>query len=288
LKNKNVLITGGRGFIGSHLARTLAKNNTVKIFDIKNNKDIKNFDLLRKELKDIDYVFHFAGLIFVDESIKKPLDYIENNIIGSHNVLRAALECGIKKVIFSSSAAVYGDSPENPKKEDMLLKAKSPYAFSKIIVENLMKIFNKNYGLNTISLRIFNVYGPGQNPNSPYAAVIPIFIKNALLNEDLIIYGDGKQVRDFIFIDDVIIANILAAEKDSGVFNIGSGVTTTINKLANLIIELTGSKSKITYEKPKEGDILHSLADITNAKKILGFKPKYSLEGGLKNTIEYF
>jgi UDP-glucose 4-epimerase len=287
LKDKSILITGGRGFIGNHLFRALSENNDVKIFDIVDGKDVKNFDLLKKELKNVDVVFHLAGLISVEESMRNPLGYIENNIIGSYNVLKAALENNVKKVVFASSAAVYGDYPENPKKEDMHLIPKSPYAFSKVAAERFMENFNNN-GLSTISLRFFNIYGPEQKIDSSYASVIPIFITKALRNENLIIYGNGKQTRDFIYIEDIINALILASEKGSGVFNIGSGKPTSINELSNLIIELANSKSKIIHEKEREGDIIHSLSDISKANKILGFKPIYDLRTGLIETIEWF
>ncbi len=287
MKNKSVLITGGRGFIGSRLASVLSKDNNVKVFDIKDGKDIGNFDLLKKELKNVDILFHFAGLISVEESMKKPLEYIDKNIIGSYNVLRAAQEDGVKKVVFASSASVYGDYPENPKKEDMPLLPKSPYAFAKITTERFMEHFN-SIGLKTVPLRFFNIYGPGQNVNSPYAAVIPIFIKKALNNEDLIIYGDGNQTRDFIYIDDVINACILASEKGSGALNIGSGIPVSVNEIAKLIVELTNSKSKIGHIENRSGDIIHSLSDISRAKDILGFEPKYDIRTGLKKTIEWF
>jgi len=287
LTNKNILITGGEGFIGSNLARFLSKNNNIKIFDIKTGKDIRNLKLLKKELEDIDYVFHFAGLISVEESTRKPLEYIESNAIGDYNVLKASLDAGVKKVIFASSAAVYGDNPENPKKENMYLIPKATYSILKLTTEKIMKNF-RNDGLDAVSLRFFNIYGPGQKLNSSYAAVIPIFINKALKNEDLVIFGDGKQTRDFIYIKDVINACILAAEKGSGEFNIGSGVPTSINDLANLIIELTNSKAKVLHEKQREGDIVHSLADVTKANKVLGFQPSYDIKSGLKETIEWF
>lgn len=285
MRNKNILITGGKGFIGSHLTESLFKDNNVKVFDKKDGKDIMDFDILKKELKNMDVVFHFAGSVSVEESMKKPLEYIEN-IFGSYNVLRAAKEAGVKKVVFASSAAVYGDYPENPKKEDMPLIPKSPYAFSKVASEKFMENFN-NDGLNTISLRFFNIYGPGQNVNSPYAAVIPIFITKALNNEDLVIYGDGKQTRDFIYIDDVINACILASEKGSGTLNIGFEIPVSVNDIAKLIVELTNSKSKIIHIENRSGDIVHSLSDISRAKDILGFEPKYDIKTGLKRTIEW-
>ncbi len=287
IKNKKILITGGRGFIGSHLSKELSKDNIVKIFDIKDGKDIRKFDLLKRELKDVDYVFHLAALVSVEESMRKPIETVEININGGLNLLEASIRNNVKKIIFSSSSAVYGDLPGSPKKENAPLEPKSSYAISKIIFEKLLKLFFETQGLKTTSLRYFNVYGPGQDPNSQYAAVIPIFIKNALKNNDLTIYGDGNQ-RDFIFIKDVINANILAAESDScGVFNIGSGVETKINDLAKLIIELTNSKSKIKHVEKREGDVFQSLADITEAKK-LGFSPKYKLTDGLKESINWF
>lgn len=287
MKNKNILITGGKGFIGSYLVETLSKDNNVKVFDIQDGKDIKDFELLKRELKNVDVVFHLAGLISVEESMRKPLDYIENNIIGSYNLLKSASETGVKKIVFASSASVYGDYPENPKKEDMPLIPKSPYAFAKITVERLVDKFNGNE-LKTVSLRFFNIYGPGQNVNSAYAAVIPIFIKKALNNEDLIIYGDGNQTRDFIYIDDVINACVLASEKGSGAINIGSGIPISVNEIAKLIIELTNSKSKIRHIENRSGDITHSLSDISRAKDLLGFEPKYDIRTGLKKTIEWF
>jgi len=287
MKNKNIIITGGEGFIGSRLYELLSKDNNVKIFDIKSGKDIRDFELLKRELKNVEIVFHLAGSISVEESMKKPLVYIENNIIGSYNMIKASLESGVEKFVFASSAAVYGNYTENPKKEDMQLIPSSPYAFSKVTTEKFMDRFNSD-GLNTVSLRFFNVYGPKQDINSPYAAVIPIFIKKALKNEDLIIYGDGNQTRDFIYIDDIVNACILAAEKGSGVFNIGSGVSISINDIAKLIIELINSKSRIIHEKERQGDIIHSLTSITKANRILGFAPKYDIRTGLKNTIEWF
>jgi UDP-glucose 4-epimerase len=215
------------------------------------------------------------------------MEYIETNAVGDYNVLKAALEAGVKKVIFASSAAVYGDHPRNPKKENTYLIPKTTYSILKLTTEKIMETF-RNDGLDTVSLRFFNIYGPGQKLNSSYAAVIPIFINRALKNEDLVIFGNGNQTRDFIYIKDVINACVLAAEKGSGEFNIGSGTSTSIKELADLIIELANSKSKIMYEKQREGDIIHSLADITKAKEVLGFKPSYDIRAGLKETIEWF
>jgi UDP-glucose 4-epimerase len=305
------LVTGGAGFIGSHITRhlldsryeVLCLDNFNPLYDIAIKKaniapflqhknfefvegDVRNKELLQKLAEDIDYVFHEAALVSVVESMKNPVETIEVNTIGTFNVLTAA--SNVKKTIIASSAAVYGDSPGSPKKENMTPAPKSPYAISKLDCEYAAKIFYEEYGLKTTCLRYFNVYGRRQDPTSPYAAVIPIFIRKALRNEDIQIYGDGTQTRDFIFVKDVVNANEFVMSKGDGmIFNVASGSVTSINELAALIIELTGSSSKIVYKEPRHGDIMHSLADITEIKKI-GFMPGYELKEGLKDTIEWF
>jgi UDP-glucose 4-epimerase len=218
--------------------------------------------------------------------MKNPVKAIEINTIGTLNVLCAALSGDVKKVIIASSAAVYGDSPKLPKKERMTPAPKSPYAISKLDCEYAAKIFYEEYGLKTTSLRYFNVYGPRQDPTSQYAAVVPIFIKRALKDEDIIIYGDGTQTRDFVFVKDVVHANELALSKgDGGVFNVANGESVSINELAELIIELTGSGSKIVYKGERAGDIKHSVADISAIEGI-GFRAGFGLREGLEATIE--
>ncbi len=303
---KRVVVTGGAGFIGSNLAEELAgRGYQVIILDnlatgrmsnvesllaggrvefIKGS--ITNLSILRKVFTGAEYVFHQAAIPSVPRSIKNPKATHNANITGTFNVLLAARDTGIKKVVYASSSSVYGDTPTLPKTEDMIPRPLSPYAVTKLNGEYYCKVFKDIYGLNTVSLRYFNVYGPRQDPNSPYAAVIPIFIARALAGKPPVIYGDGEQSRDFTFVKDIAAANILAAEsKATGVFNIGGGSRVTINELARLIIKLVGKDNIVpVYQAPRAGDIVHSLADISRAKAF-GYAPKYSLEEGLKETL---
>jgi UDP-glucose 4-epimerase len=203
-------------------------------------------------------------------------------------VLLAAKENKVRKVIYASSSSVYGDTPTLPKREDMVPYPQSPYAVSKLAGEYYCRVFQEVYGLTTVCLRYFNVYGPRQNPDSQYAAVIPRFLKWAAEGRPLVIYGDGEQTRDFTFIKDAVAANILAAESNaSGVFNIGRGESITINELARLIIKLTGNTLKLVHRKAREGDIRHSLADISKAKAF-GYEPRYNLAKGLEEIKEFY
>ncbi len=307
------LVTGGAGFIGSHIIQHLldrrqevvcldnfdpcysieAKKANIKpFFENKNFEfvegDIRNKELLQDLTGDIEYIFHEAALVSVVESMKDPVRTVEVNTIGTLNVLNAALACDVKKTVIASSAAAYGDSPALFKKEDMVPAPRSPYAISKLDCEYAAKLFYEEYGLRTTSLRYFNVYGPGQDPTSPYAAVIPIFIRKALRNEAIPIYGDGSQIRDFIFVEDVVQANGLVMERGDGrVFNVANGSGVPINRLAQQIIELTDARSEIVYGGARPGDIKHSVADITEIRNI-GFKPSFCLKDGLKDTIEWF
>jgi len=239
--------------------------------------------------RGIDYVFHQAALPSVPRSVKNPIESNNTNINGTLNVLLAAKDNSVKKVIYASSSSVYGDTPTLPKKEEMMPSPLSPYAVSKLAGEYYCQVFSNVYNLPTVSLRYFNVYGPRQDPNSEYAAVIPKFVKSIIENKQPVIFGDGKQTRDFSYIDDVVNANILAAEsKAIGVFNIACGKRITIKSLAETIMKLTGKKLKIKYDKPRPGDIMHSLADITKAKKSFNYKPEFNIEKGLKETIKWF
>lgn len=307
-KANKVVVTGGAGFIGSHLAEQLAsKNNEVIILDnlstgkmeniehtIKEknvtfvNGSILDLPLLEKLFQDVVYVFHHAASISVAESVENPLKYNENNITGTLNVLLAARKNKIKKVVFASSSAVYGDPTELPTKEDDALNPLSPYAVSKLAGEYYCKIFNELYGLPTVCLRYFNVYGPRQDPLSEYANVITSFIQRA--NNDLspVIYGDGEQTRDFVYIEDIVSANIiLAGNSFAPIYNIGSGNSITVNKIAELIINLFGSRNQPTYKKARVGDVKHTASDISQAKA-LGFVPEWNLNQGLATTITYF
>lgn len=307
------LITGGAGFIGSHLIRHLLgrgyeivcidnfdptydintkKGNIAPFLENNNFKlvqgDIRDRELLNDIMTDIDYIFHEAALVSVTESMKNPVKTIEINTIGTFNILDAALSGNVNKVILASSAAVYGDSPVLPKKESYVPVPKSPYAISKLDCEYAARIYYEEQGLKTTSLRYFNVYGPRQDPTSPYAAAIPIFIRKALKNEEILIYGDGTQTRDFVFVNDIVQANELVMSKGNGkTFNVADGTATSINEIAEQIIEQTGSKSGIAHTEERSGDIKHSVADITEISK-MGFKPKYDMNRGLKETVEWF
>ncbi|KPU62981.1 NDP-sugar epimerase [Thermococcus sp. EP1] len=302
IKNKLIVVTGGAGFIGSHIAEELSKDNDVIVIDnlyagkIKNippnvkfiQADIRDYKSIAELISQADYVFHEAALVSVVESVERPLLTEEINVLGTLNILKA-LSDGHGKLIFASSAAVYGDNQNLPLKESEKPKPLSPYGITKVSAEYYCKVFYELYGVPTVSLRYFNVFGERQGYNQ-YAGVISIFINRALKGDPLIIYGDGKQTRDFIYVKDVVKANILAAEssKTNGrVFNVAKGERTTILELALKIIEVTDSSSSILFDKPRPGDIKHSQADISEIKK-LGFKPEYSLEEGLLKTIEWY
>ncbi len=302
-----VLITGGAGFIGSNLAEFfLERGAETHVIDnlrsgFEKNLDrlngvvfhkgsITDFELVEKAIEGSDYVFNLAALVSVPESLEKPEECVDINVKGLLNVLKAAKNQGVKKVVHASSAAVYGDDPALPKVPEMTPQPKTPYAITKLDGEYYLKMFYEEFGLNTASLRFFNVYGPKQDPKSQYAAAIPIFIFKALKNEDITIYGDGEQTRDFVFVKDVAKALALAAEteKPKSVYNVANGSSITIKTLAGKIIELTNSQSKIIFAPERSGDIKHSLASIEKTVKELNFRPEVSLDEGLAQTIEYF
>lgn len=301
-----VIITGGAGFIGSHIAEYwCARNAEVIVLDnlrtgFKENISHLNINFINQsitELNDIekifegvDYIFNLAALVSVPESIEKPHECIEINVKGLLNLLELAKKYKIKKLVHSSSAAVYGDEPEQPKKISHRPMPKTPYGITKLDGEYYCQMYSEQFGVPAVSLRYFNVFGSRQNPQSQYAAAIPIFVNNALQNKDITIYGDGNQTRDFIFVKDVVRANVLAAESNisKGVFNAATEKTVTIKETAQKIIELTNSKSKIIFADERAGDIKHSQAEITETRIQLGFKPEFSFEDGLKETINYF
>ena len=307
MSRTKIVVTGGAGFIGSHIVEYwITQGAEVHIIDnlrsgylsnveifpeaIFHNGSITNRDLVFQVLKNAEYVHHLAALVSVPESVEKPHECIDINVNGLLNVLDAAKEFGLKKIVFSSSAAVYGDNPESPKTISMKPQPKSPYGITKLDGEYYLQMYHEMYDIGTVSLRYFNVFGPRQDPKSQYAAAIPIFISRAIKNEPLIIYGDGEQTRDFIFVKDVVKANMLAVTNPniSGVFNLALGKPTSVNQIAKEIIRLTGSKSEIIYEKERAGDIKHSLASIKDTMELLKFKPVFTLEEGLKETIDFF
>lgn len=303
-------ITGGAGFIGSHLVKELVNRGeeVIVIDDFSTGKkdclqevldkiklvkgDIRDFELLKKSLKEVDFVLHHAALISVTESVEKPELYREVIFEGTRNVLEASRINKVKKVVFASSCAVYGNIDHLPHKEYMKPKPSSPYALFKLEGEKLCEKYYNKYGLKTYILRYFNVFGPGQHPDSSYAGVIPLFIKKVLNNQKPLIYGDGNQTRDFIFVKDVVNANLLACnqEKESGFgepINLGSGKETGVNQILELINKNLRKEIKPEFAPERKGELRRSCSDNSKAKKMLGFKNKYSFEQGLKNTIEW-
>ena len=309
MKNSRIIVTGGAGFIGSNLARKLSEDcNKVIVIDnlstgnYDNIQDLEksgriefikgtitDLNFLQKIFKDIDYVFHQAAISSVPRSIKYPMKSNNVNINGTLNILIAAKDNRVKKVVYASSSSAYGDKPTLTKKEDMIPYPLSPYAVSKLAGEYYCQVFTNMYGLPTVSLRYFNVYGPRQDPSSDYAAVVPKFISRVLNGKSPVIYGDGEQIRDFIFVDDVVHANILAAEsKATGIFNIAGGKRISINDLAKSIIKICDKHFDPIHDDPRPGDIKHSLADISRATDTFGYIPKVDIKDGLEKTIKWF
>jgi UDP-glucose 4-epimerase len=299
-----VLVTGGAGFIGSHIVEHFQGKAHVRVLDNLRSGYKENIDALDVEfnegsvtdrasvkqgVKDVDYIFHLAAMISVPESMDKPIECVEINTQGTLNVLQEAAAAGVQKLCFSSSAANYGDNPTVPKLETMIPEPKSPYAVTKLDGEYYCKMFSDEGWLQTACMRYFNVFGPRQDPGSAYAAAIPIFIHKAIRNEPITIFGDGEQTRDFIYVKDIVAANVYLAENAdlTGVFNVAYGKRQTINDIAQKIIQLTNSTSKIEYASPRAGDVKHSQASIDKIMQA-GFTPGASFDEGLTKTIEYF
>jgi nucleoside-diphosphate-sugar epimerase len=303
------LVTGGAGFIGSNIVETLVRRGEdVRVFDNfatgkpKNlagldgriefiEGDIRDLDRVHEAVNNMDYVLHQAALPSIPRSIKDPITTNEVNITGTLNVLVAARDAKVKRVIYAASSSAYGDTPTLPKREDMPAKPISPYAISKYTGEQYCQIFTELYGLETVCLRYFNIFGPRQDPHSPYSGVISIFIKGFLNRVPPKIYGDGEQSRDFTFVANAVRANLLACDAQGAagqVFNIACGERTTINKLAYLIRDFLNSNVEPVHVDKRPGDVRHSLADITKAQTILGYEPKVDLTVGLMKTIDWF
>jgi len=303
---KSVLITGGAGFIGSNLVEGfLKKGYSVKVFDnfstgrkenleefIKDievvEADIRYYYMLDKAMKGVDIVLHQAALPSVPRSVTDPITSNEVNISGTLNVLEAAKNNGVYRVVFASSSSVYGDSPELPKREDMPVNPLSPYAVNKLAGEKYAMVYSKVYGLETISLRYFNVFGPKQDPNSFYSAVIPKFIKAIINDQQPIIFGDGETSRDFTYIENVVNANILAAEAPTmggEFFNAACHGQTTLNELVAGINQILGKTIEPIYQDFRKGDIRHSFADITKIESIIGYKPSVFFNDGLMKYL---
>jgi UDP-glucose 4-epimerase len=316
ISKTKIVVTGGAGFIGSHIVEEgLSRGHEVWVLDnlssgkIENLKniepslnpklhfihgDIQDPEILDKAFAGATSVFHLAAMISVPESMKIKKKYMEVNTLGMVNVLEAAVRNQVKNFIFSSSAAVYGDNPVSPKQEDFLPEPLSPYALNKLDGEYLCDMYRRESGLNAIALRYFNVFGPRQDPASAYAAAVPIFMDRALKNQPIIIYGDGDQTRDFVYVKDIVQANFLASEchimahsdLKKPIFNVASGDITTVNQLVALILAITGSSSEIQYLPARSGDIKHSRGDHQKIIQHLGFQPKFNLEKGLAAMLK--
>ena len=300
------LITGGAGFIGSHIVdRLLADGYQVRILDNfssgkrenlpPDNKveiiegDISDFDTVRKAMEGIDTVFHQAAIASVPDTIRNPLSSARVNYLGTVNILEAARQAGARRMVFADSAAVYGDLPELPKREDMPVKPLSPYATDKLASEDACRVYHQLYGLETVCLRYFNVFGPRQDPSSPYSGVISIFSDALKSGRQPVIFGDGEQTRDFVYVSDVVEANIRAATAPGAAgraINIATGTTITVNNMLGTICRLQGAEFDPEYKPAREGDIRHSYADISSARELLQWQPVVAFEDGLKKLFE--
>jgi UDP-N-acetylglucosamine 4-epimerase len=313
LKSARFLITGGAGFIGSHIVQYLLAYGAGKVRVIDNlstgslenireflnhpsfeliEGDIRDFSTCQQAVKGIDYVSHQAALGSVPRSIDDPITSNEVNVSGFLNMLVAAQRTGVKKLVYAASSSTYGDSPDLPKVEEKIGNPLSPYAITKFVNELYARVFSTQYGFHTIGLRYFNVFGPRQNPQGPYAAVIPLFISAALKNESPFINGDGESSRDFTFVENAVQANIRALLSSSimqhEVVNIAFGQRTTLNQLWNDICSMLAIDIQPSYRDFRQGDVKHSLALITKAKTLIGYEPRVSVKEGLKLTVDWY
>ena len=305
----NILISGGCGFIGSNIAEKICKKHNVRIADnlstgsLSNISgfmdkvdvrigDLKRFSFCEEVVDDIDIVLHLAALPSVPRSIDNPRACNENNVSATVNLLKAAADNGVKRVVYSASSSAYGDSKRLPKVETMIPKPKSPYAAAKVAGEYYMRAFAECYDIDTVSLRYFNVFGKRQREDSPYAAVIPKFMKAAITGCRAIVHGDGLQSRDFSFVDNVVSANMLAAKCKNNlngeVLNIACGGRYTLLDLISAIEMASGKTLNYVNVESRSGDVKHSQADITKAKELIGYEPKVGFEEGIKKTFKYY
>lgn len=297
-----ILVTGGAGFIGSHVVERFQGRAEIRVLDnfrtgYRHNLDgldceiiegsITDEAIVRQAMEGIDYVFHLAALVSVPESMEKMTECVAININGLLNVLQAARAAGVRKLVFASSAAVYGDNPAMPKVESMIPEPRSPYAITKLDGEYYCELFAREGWLSTASLRFFNVFGPRQDPQGAYAAAVPIFIEKAIKGEPLRVFGDGEQTRDFIFVQDIVSALEFCAltEGHTGVSNCGYGKSMSLNSLIETIFSATKSTSSIQHEKERPGDIKHSLASVEKLQQA-GWIPDSGLDVGLQATLK--
>lgn len=302
------LITGGAGFIGSHIAEALAaEGHRVRVFDnlssgyaknlehIKGDVelivgDIRDPDLLADAMGGIQYVFHEAALVSVFDSVNRPMDNNDINITGTLNVLEACRARRIRRIVMASSAAVYGNNPELPKREDMRPEPESPYAIGKIVGEYYFRVYHRLYGLETVALRYFNVFGPRQDPSSMYSGVISKFTDVLSKKQTPVIFGDGRQTRDFVFVKDIVQANLKAMRSPAAgkgeAFNVGTGRRSSLLDLLSALADLAGVKAEPEFREVRAGDIRDSVSDISAARSVLGYEPEYDLKSGLRRLWE--
>lgn len=314
LKDTSFLITGGAGFIGGHIAEYLLKNGAGKVRVLDNfsngfqsnldvlrqynafeflEGDIRNLETCRKASEGIDYISHQAALGSVPRSIKDPSNTNDVNVGGFVNILKAAVDNNVRQFVYASSSSVYGDEPTLPKKEDRIGNCLSPYAVSKRADELYASVFANAYNIPVLGFRYFNIFGPRQDPDGPYAAVIPLFVKAIMKNTSAFINGDGGQTRDFTYVENAVQVNVKGmlsanAEANNKVYNVAVGKNYSVNFLYDAIKKYLNSNIEATHREPREGDIRNSLADISLAKNLLGYEPTMNFESGLVKTIEYF
>ncbi len=303
------LVTGGAGFIGSHLVEALVKRgDSVRVVDnlltgfVDNLRsvrgqidfveaDITDAKAMHQALQGVDCVFHQAALASVPRSVEDPLATHAACTTGTLVLLDAARKCGVRRLVYAASSSAYGDQPHSSKRETDLPKPLSPYAASKLAGEYYCQAFTQTYGLATVGLRYFNVFGPRQDPNSPYSAVIPLFITRILAGQSPVVFGDGQQTRDFSYVANVVHANLLAAESQAAVghvMNIANGRTTSLLELLTMLQELLGVPVTPQFQPARVGDVRDSLADITRAHALLGYEPQVDFASGLKRCVEYY
>lgn len=314
ISNSSFLVTGGAGFIGSHIVEYLLSNgagkvrvldnlatgsiNNVNLFSSYGNYefvegDIRDFEICEKACEGIGYVTHQAALGSVPRSVKDPVTSNEVNVSGFVNMITAAKDSGVKAFVYASSSSIYGDEPNLPKVEERVGNPLSPYAVTKKTNELYANVFHQLYGMKVVGLRYFNVFGPRQDPNGPYAAVIPLFVSGIINQTPVYINGDGEQTRDFTFVDNAVQANVrgMLADNDAAfgeAYNVAVGENFSVNFLYNAIREMLALQHEATYREPREGDIRNSLADISKANKLLGYAPTQRFMEGLQQTVAFF